>query len=314
MNIASIDIGSNTVLLYIAKVDNEQKRLITLCNKYEIPRLGKGLAQSGAISSEKQVALLEVLKAYKMIIDEHQCQVILAHSTYPLRTARNSAEIISKIKLETGIDVNVIDGDTEARFSFLGATQGLENETPCVIDIGGGSTELSIGQNKILRYKKSVPIGAVNLTEQFLHQNHPSGIRIKEFSELTEFISITLKQNYCINEKITTGIAIAGTPTTLSCMKHNLKDFDEEKINGSILTLGEMGNFIEELSQMTVPEIVEEYGEVVKGRADILVTGTLLLKKLMEFLSLESITVSSKGLRHGAIIDYLFKKSGTYFE
>jgi exopolyphosphatase / guanosine-5'-triphosphate,3'-diphosphate pyrophosphatase len=239
------------------------------------------------------------------------CDIVLAHSTYPLRTAKNSDQIISDVKDATGIDICVIDGATEARYSFLGATSGLHHETPCVIDIGGGSTELSIGKEKSLLYRKSIPIGAVNLTERFI-TSYP--INDGEFSALDRHIELTLKQGFSIDLNISVGIAIAGTPTTLACMKLGLTEFDEEKIDKSVLTLGEMNYFIAELSKLHPDEILKRYGFVVKGREDVLLTGTLILTKIMNFLQLGSIVVSSNGLRHGAVIEYLFKTSGKYFE
>jgi exopolyphosphatase/guanosine-5'-triphosphate,3'-diphosphate pyrophosphatase len=310
MNIASIDIGTNTVLMYIAEVDYDNTRLKTICNRYAIPRLGKGLAQSGIISGEKKQELITILKRYAEEIANVKCDIVLAHSTYPLRTAQNSAQVILDVLRETGIKITVIDGKTEARFSFLGATSGAVNESPCVIDIGGGSTELSTGRNAELTYRKSVPIGAVNLTEQFIYSYPPTKIM---FRELNKYIDTTLRENFQIESKIAKGIAIAGTPTTLASMKFGLSDFEEEKINGSILTAFELKLFISELSLLTPKEILLKYGQVVKGREDVLLTGTLILSKILEFLELESVSVSSHGLRHGALIDFLFKTSGMYF-
>jgi len=310
MNIASIDIGTNTVLLYIAHVNHELHTLKTICNRYEIPRLGKGLAQSGLISDEKRNALINVLKNYRIEIEKENCEIVLAHSTYPLRTAQNAQQVIEDVFKETGIRISVIDGETEARFSFLGATSGGGNGNPCVIDIGGGSTELSIGNNNTISYRKSIPIGAVNLTEQFFKSFPPTK---PAFRELVNFVSTTLRENYSIKQKISVGIAIAGTPTTLACMKLGLTDFDEEKINSCTLSSFEMNMFINELSLLTPKEILGKFSTVVKGREDVLLTGTLILTKIMEFLELETITISSHGLRHGAVIDYLFTTSGKYF-
>ncbi len=310
MNIASIDIGTNTVLLYIAQVDYDNLRLKTLSNCHEIPRLGKGLARAGVISDEKAQVLIAVLKRYAKEIADKNCEIVLAHSTYPLRTAQNSGKVILDVFRETGIKITVIDGAAEARFSFLGATSGAANINPCVIDIGGGSTELSTGRNNEVTYRKSVPIGAVNLTEQFFHSFPPTKTM---YRELNKYVEMTLQENYHIKSSISRGIAIAGTPTTLAAMKFGLQDFEEDKINGCVLTAFELKMFISELSLLTPKEILSKYGNVVKGREDVLLAGTLILSNILEFLNLESVTVSSHGLRHGAVIDYLFKTSGKYF-
>ena len=103
-------------------------------------------------------------------------------------------------------------------------------------------------------------------------------------------------------------IAIAGTPTTLACIKHNLKEYDESLIEGSILTKVEIQIFFEMLSKLTPDEIKAKFGNVVSGREDVLFAGTGILHTLMECLNIPEVIVSTKGIRYGAIINYLVNK------
>jgi len=102
-------------------------------------------------------------------------------------------------------------------------------------------------------------------------------------------------------------IAVAGTPTTLSCMKQNLKQFNESAVDNSYLCLNDIEEISYILSQLSKEEILRTYGNVVMGREDLLLAGSLILKIFMQFINVNEITVSTKGLRYGVIIDYLDK-------
>src|ERR1035437_4630658 len=119
MNIASIDVGTNTVILLIAEITGN--KFTTLYNEFRIPRIGKGLNPGGKITKEKISELLNILSGYKTIIDKYNCDKILAIATNAFRIASNAMHIIEKVKNETGINIEIISGTQEAEYSFLGA-------------------------------------------------------------------------------------------------------------------------------------------------------------------------------------------------
>jgi len=219
MKIASIDIGSNTVLLLIAEVDIKTKRLNPLLNEYRMPRISRGLNSSNVISESSVESLLTILKEYKRIIEKHNCSEVLINATQALRVAKNSDRIITDIKNELGFEVNIIPGNREAYLSFLGAQSGFEqNNSALVIDIGGASTEIILGYEENISFQKSFPIGVVTLTEKFLHDE----IKNKNLLEAEKNIAEVLNELNGLELTNSSVIAVAGTPTTLACAKQNL--------------------------------------------------------------------------------------------
>lgn len=306
MTIASIDIGTNTVLLLIAKVELNTGKIIALQNEHRMPRIGQGTKKSGVISSERLKLLFDVLAEYDEIIRNFNCEHVILSGTNAFRMAANTSTIIKAIKNEFGYDLNVISGEQEAEYAYLGAISGLEESTTsAVIDIGGSSTEIIVGEGSKIISKRSLQLGSVSATEQFLTHSPPLKAEI-DYLKLEAQKSFTDIDSKEIPKQV---IAIAGTATTLTCMNLGLKVFDENKVSKSILTIQDMGKIIAELVNLTQPGIIEKYGSVMVGREDIIFAGAYILFQFMESFNIQHIKVSTRGIRYGAIVNYLQKKS-----
>ena len=300
MKIASIDIGTNTIILLIA--DIIKNKIIPLHNEFRIPRIGKGLAQRKYISDSKIEELIQILSEYLSIIKTFDCETVLSIGTNAFRIASNSNIIINSIKEQLGIHIKIASSIEEARYSFLGAVSDYSHEDKeiLVIDIGGGSTELISGRMNQIKYINSFQTGVVSGAEEFLKHDPPLSNEINNFDT---FISSTF-MNLEIASDIK-AIAIAGTPTTLACIQKNLKYYNENDVEGSILKKSDLHRIKEELSVLTSKQIKEKYKQVVSGREDVLFAGTLILYKLMNQLTLSEVVVSTKGIRYGVILDYM---------
>lgn len=304
MIIASIDIGTNTVLLLLAKVDKISGDLIPILNEYRMPRLGKGLFPGDKISSDRIEKLYEILAEYREIIEKSNVEVVLATATNAFRIASNSKDVIEEIKNKFNYDVHVIDGKTEAMYAFLGALQNsVKDKSSLVIDIGGGSTELIFGNNQNFSFLKSFPIGSVSATESFLKNNPPGKNDLDKLKNNLNEIFNEIR-NLRAPE---ISVAIAGTPTTLVCMSKGLKEYDDSIVEGSNLSRTELSDLIEKISGLTSTRIKEMYGNVMRGREDIILAGSLILLKIMGLLNLQDVKVSSRGIRYGAIVNYMNK-------
>lgn len=304
MNIASIDIGSNTILLCIANLDLNENKLNFIREEHRIARLGENLIQTKNISKKRIEILISILTEYKEIIKNYNCEVILAIGTNAFRIAKNANEIIQEVYDKLGIKIIIISGDEEAYLSFLGATYNRNhNLKSLVIDIGGGSTEIIIGKNNLIQLKKSFQLGVVTLTEKYIKQYPVEQKIIKILNKEIDKIFSDFSFDY----KIDIAIAIAGTPTTLACIKNNLTKYEEEKIEGEQLTKEDLQIFIKELSSKSIEQIKNDYGEVIKGREDLLLIGTIILLNIINKFDLDKVIVSAKSLRHGIIIQYALK-------
>jgi len=303
MIISSIDIGTNTVLLLIADVEPVTKEIRTILNEYRIPRVGKGLLPKQPISSDKIQELFIILDEYKKIISEFRSKHIIATATNAFRIASNADEIVREIKTKFNIDVNIVAGKDEARLSFMGAVgDNSNNNKSMVIDIGGGSTEIIFGIDNKIIFNESYQIGVVSGTEKFLMNQPPLYEDIVKFRD---YIKQTLNN---VNGKAFSPertIAIAGTPTTLACMKIGIDHYDEFAIEGSILKKDELLEFTQILSELTTDGIKTKYKSIVEGRADVLLAGTIILHLILDYFNVEEVLVSTKGIRYGAIVDIM---------
>ncbi|MGB5849870.1 MAG: hypothetical protein WBH40_15365 [Ignavibacteriaceae bacterium] len=302
MIIASIDIGTNTVLLLIAEVDENSFEISPLLNEYRMPRIGRGLKLNKNIVVDRMEKLFDVLSEYQSIISKYNVDDVLVTATNALRIAANSTEIVERIKKQLSWNVNIISGKTEAEFAFLGAVPvSIKNKSNLVIDIGGGSTELILGKENNIQYRKSFQIGSVSATENYLKHSPPID---KELSEL-EFDLQTIFAEIKNNLAPDLTYSIAGTPTTLFCMVNGIKKYDDSIVEGGILKYEDIDRIIQDLKILIPEEIKNRYGKIMRGREDIILGGSIILLNIMYLLNLSEVIVSSRGIRYGAIVSFI---------
>ena len=302
MIIASIDIGTNTVLLLIAKVDETSFEITPLLNEYKMPRIGRGLKQNENISEDRIDKLFTVLSEYKSIISKYNVDDVLVTATNALRIAANSAEIVERIKKQFSWNINIISGKSEADFAFLGAVPvSTKNKSVLVIDIGGGSTELILGKENNIEYRKSFHIGSVTATENYLKYSPPLDTELIELRSELETIFAEIQNKFAPDLTY----SVAGTPTTIFCMINELKIFDDSIVEGGNLKYEDIVKLIQELKKLSPEDIRNSYGKIMQGREDIILGGSIILLNIMELLNLSEVIVSSRGIRYGAIVSFL---------
>jgi exopolyphosphatase/guanosine-5'-triphosphate,3'-diphosphate pyrophosphatase len=302
MIIASIDIGTNTVLLLIAEVDENSFEITPLFNEYKMPRIGRGLKLNERIAVERIEKLFTVLSEYKSIISKYNVDNVLVTATNALRIAANAPEIVERIKKQFSWNVNIISGKTEAEFAFLGVVPvSTYNKNILVIDIGGGSTELILGKENNIEYRKSFHIGSVSATENYLKNSPPLDTELIELRIELETIFAEIKNKFAPDLTY----SIAGTPTTLFCMVNEMKSFDDSIVEGGILRREDIVKLIQKLKKLSQEEIRIGYGKIMQGREDIILGGSIILLNIMELLNLSEVIVSSRGIRYGAVVSFL---------
>ena len=308
MKLASIDIGSNSALLLIAEYDSISRTLKTLRNEYKISRLAENLNATQRISEERIFTLAKILKRYIEIINDYSCSEVIVTGSLALRKALNSEKIKEIVKNITGSNLRIIQPNEEAFFSYLGASVGeSHNEMTAVIDIGGGSTEIAIGVNQALFDYKSFELGVVTLFDRF-SQKFPFDESTLEQAE--NYISKVFDDAAVFNHKsIKDIVAVAGTPTSLSAIKLGMKDkYLESEIEGSEISIDDINRFINVGSKLGGEDLIHRYGSILKGRADLLFYGSLILKTAMEKLNTDRVKVSGRGVRYGVLIKELKDK------
>ena len=299
MRITAIDIGTNTILMVIADL-REDGRIHTLRDEIAFPRLGKGVDNTGIISPDTIERVLSVMRGYKRISDSMASDRIIACGTSALRDARNRDDLIRRISEEVAIETKVLTGDEEAIWTFAGAITEFDDKNGpfAVIDIGGGSTEITLGSRHGVERKVSLDLGCVRLTERFLSSAPPSQ---RELDAAGTIVRQSLMELGDADGKKYKLVGVAGTATTLAALDQQLQEFDGRAVSGYALSLERIESIFERLRCQTIEEI-RSSPVVPEGRADVLLAGVLILKELMFLYHFDQLTVSSRGLRYGLLL------------
>ena len=299
MRAASIDIGTNTMLMLIADVD-EDGTLRVVTDRQVIARVGRGVDKSGAIEWDAFTRSERYLREYLDVIKRENADIVLATGTSALRDAKNGDDYLDYMYRQLGLEIEILSGDEEALWTYGGAISGFSDRSGkyAVLDIGGGSTELTLGKGFHILDRKSVDIGCVRLTEKYLHNTPPKD---EELEQLLTHIDSVLDTYPPFDPMETAFVGVAGTVTTLAAVEQGLAEYDRQKIAGFELTREMIQERFEQFSQLSHDEIVDAM-RVDPGRADIILVGIAILKRITEIRNIPSITVSERGLRYGIIM------------
>lgn len=306
---AFIDIGTNTILCLIAELNNDGSFAV-LDDLAEVARLGQGLQRTGSIGLAGEERSREILQRYLERCRSLEVQEIRAVGTSALRDAQNSAEVRARFKEQLGLDVRVISGDEEARYSFLAVQKGLSlnRRELLVIDVGGGSTELIRGNQAGMSQALSMDIGSVRLTEKFLHSDP---VRKEEYEKMMAGIETelaSLPQQWLKDSFILTPVGIAGTFTTLAAVEKKLVRYAHSEVHGSGLTLSEVQRQRALFESKTIAERKAIPG-LEPTRADVIFAGACLIEKLMTLFHSERVIVSDHGVRYGLLQECLKQRN-----
>ena len=302
MKIGAIDIGTNSMrLLTTDLIDNK----LTNRKKYvNTTRIGQGVDENGFITEEAMERNINALKEYHDKCLDYGCEKIYCMGTSALRDSKNRSEFIKRSKDEAGIDVNVVDGEIEAKLGFSGVTNGIDKEGDIlVIDIGGGSTEFIFGNKEGIERNVSINIGALRLTEKYLSEGYSDSA----FSDMREFINEQIKDivSYLNEKEIECVCGIGGTITSLSAVNQNLEVYSMEKVHGSVITREEVQKMMDKFVSCSDEERKHINGLQPK-RADIIAAGTEILICIMDNLSKKDVVVSEydnlEGIAYSSIL------------
>lgn len=294
MRIASIDIGTNTILLLVADVVDGA--LLVVEDLQAFARLGKGIDAGRMIQRDAFDRCEEILRKHIRRARELHADRIVATGTSALRDAENREDFLHSMSDELGLHIEIISGDEEARWSYLGSISGIQHRDRqfAVLDIGGGSTELIVGDGARILERKSVNVGSVRMTEQFLSTIPPSTTQL---SNLYMYLEEKLAPLPSISSQYTF-IGVAGSVTTLAALDLHLERFDGEKISGYTMSREAVEGWFNILSMCDEVQLRNEL-RIDPGRSDIIVAGVAILLTIMRMNGIERITVSERGLRYG---------------
>lgn len=296
---ASIDLGTNTCLLLIVEWDPKTESILrVISDNSTVVRLGEGVDQNRELQARPMERTLECLKNYALKVQDAGLATnqVICVSTSQARDAKNSDLFFSKIQKLTGFSFRILSGVDEARFTFLGALlPGMSPQHSCVIDVGGGSTELISLQDC-----QSIDIGSVRFTERYLKSDP---VTDAEFWACQEAIDQAFQAMLPWREQIKSScdlIAVAGSATTLAAWHAGLKQFDSSQVDSVVLSRGDLHRMVEELKWRTIEERRDLPCMEFK-RADVILAGAMILWRALEVLNFQSCQISTRGLRFGIL-------------
>jgi exopolyphosphatase/guanosine-5'-triphosphate,3'-diphosphate pyrophosphatase len=301
MRVATIDIGTNTVLLLVAEAGADCV-LRAVEERATITRLGEGVDQTGALLPAAVARTNACLSAYAEAIRAQNVDRIGVVGTSAMRDAQGSDAVRLHVSRELGVEARVISGEEEARLTFAGAVSGLGLAPGpiAVFDIGGGSTEVvfgEIGADGVvgnISLARSFQVGSVRLTERHAKSDPPSNeeldaIRLDAEGIFAELAPAPLG---------TQVVGIAGTMTTLAAVSLAMESYDGARVHGHVLLRREIDVVVRDLASKPLSERRRVAGLEPK-RADVIVAGGFIALSLVERLAAERVRISDRGVRWG---------------
>ena len=284
MKLAAIDIGSNAARLLIHDVVQSPKGRPDFVKValVRVPlRLGFDVFENGSISEEKAERFITTIKAYKNLLDVYEVEHLITAATSAMRDADNAAQIVQRVKDETGIEIRVISGEEEAAYIYENhfADTLNKDESYLYIDVGGGSTELTFFSDGRLVTQKSFNIGTIRLLKNQVNQ--------ELWAEMRQFIREKLRGHHHI-----TAIGTGGNINKVFSLS--------KRKEGKPLNLELLRNYYKEFSALTVPQRISIYG-LREDRADVIVPALLIYINVMNWAEADEIFVPKIGLADGLI-------------
>lgn len=277
-----MDCGTNSIRLLVADVDPATRQVVDLDRRMEIVRLGEGVDRTGRIAPEAMRRTLEAARRYADVARSLGAQRVRFVATSASRDAENAAEFVAGVRAVLGVDPEVVTGDEEAALSYTGATAGLhgEHEAPfLVVDLGGGSTELVLGDGSV-HAAVSVDVGCVRMTERHLHSDPPTPA---EVDAATGDVRAALDRaaDAVPLARTRTLVGLAGSVTTVTAHALGLDAYRPERIHRSTLPVADVVAACDDLLRMPRDKRAA-LPYMHPGRVDVIGAGALVWRLVVE--------------------------------
>jgi exopolyphosphatase/guanosine-5'-triphosphate,3'-diphosphate pyrophosphatase len=299
--VAVVDIGSNSTRLLIADVGDGELAEVER-RRSTVTRLGRGVDLSGQLSGEAIEATCRAVDGYMGLCRGAEVESYEAIATSAVRDASNGGAFVAELRERFALSARVLDGDEEARLTYLGATsERLPAEPTLVVDIGGGSTELVVGTEREIAFHASLQAGVVRHTERHISADPPTAIELEELAaDVRALIKGAIGEDP--DAFATAGIAVAGTPTSLASIELGLEPYDPKRVHGHRLSLPAIQRLLSRLASAPLAERAEIPG-LHPDRAPNIVAGVIILVEAMRAFELDEIEVSEHDILYGTALD-----------
>ena len=304
MRIAAIDCGTNSIHMIVVRIRPDLSFEV-IDREKEMVRLGSGGLDGKALTAEAMAAALQAFSRFRRLAESHQVEEILAAATSAVREAENGGEFLAAVERETGIKPQVISGTEEARLIHLAAVYGVDvaGASAVVVDIGGGSVEITHGAGTSLRVAKSFKLGVIRLTERFVHSDPLSGRDERKLvrhidEELAKYLRDIRRAGF---DRV---IGTSGTILSLGTVATAERRRASDEIRNLRVPAKQIHRLRKERDEPQHLRAHEAAG-LDPRRADLIVAGAVLLDTILQHLDATEITLCDLALREGLVLDYI---------
>jgi len=296
---AVIDVGTNSVKFHVGEREQDGAWK-TVVDRAEVTRLGEGLDDTGRLGVEPMLRTADAIAS--MVDEAHHDGVaaIAAVGTAGMRIASNRDELVNTVRERTGVEIEVIPGEEEARLAYVAATSGLglQDASLVVFDTGGGSSQFTFGAPGRIDEQFSVNVGAARFTEQFgLDEAVPE----ETVAAARKAIAADLS-SLDGRPRPDMLVGMGGGITNMAAVKHGLAEYDPEVVQGTELDAKEIDRQIELYRTRSAHARRQSPGLQPK-RAEVMLAGACIVRTVLEKLGRDSLVVSDQGLRHGLLVE-----------
>ena len=302
--IAIIDIGSNSARLVISHIyKNGAYNMVY--NQKEALRLSQKVDGQNLLTEEAFTSTLDTMRSFAHMCKIYQADKTIAVATAAIRNASNGPELVAKVAEQTGIQLHIISGKTEAYISYLGVINTLDVKNGIIFDLGGGSTELILFKNRKILESVSLPLGAVNTTGMFNTRNEmPPNV----YNDLNAFVMSRLAQYPWLKQSNLPLIGVGGTARTVAKIIQRAKKYPATKIHNYSYPIQTFRSFFNKLC-LTNLEQRKKISGLSTERSDIILAGSSIISCLLEATGAKKLITSGCGLREGLFYDYYSKSN-----
>ncbi|HEX7299173.1 MAG TPA: Ppx/GppA phosphatase family protein [Solirubrobacteraceae bacterium] len=303
MRVGVVDIGTNSTRLLVADV-SAAGRVREIERRTTITRLGDGVDRTGVLAPEAMERVLATVAEYARLIEACGVSTTVAVLTSAVRDAANGEDFAARVRDDYGLDARTIDGDEEARLTFLGATSHRPSAAAApsvVIDIGGGSTEFVVGSGDDVSFHVSTQAGVVRHTERHLASDPPTAAEVDALTaDVRAIFGANLPPD--VRASAATAIAVAGTATSLAAIDLDLECYLADSVHGHELSLETCRRILARLAALTDAQRRHVRG-LHPDRAPTIVAGAVMLIEALTVFRLDRTEVSDQDLLHGAALE-----------
>ena len=303
MRLAAIDIGTNSTKMTVADV-SDNGALTVVSEQSDVTRLGEGVDSSKRLGDVPMARTLDAIARFADDALRQGAQTVLGAGTSALRDAANGADFIAQAKARADVDIQIISGDREAQFAYAAVRSDATLNIPAeafllVFDIGGGSTELILGDANGVGRHKSLDIGAVRLTERFLHSDPPTAYELEQAVQYARAAFDT----FPMPDTPPLVAGIGGTAVNIAAVTLGQAKPDPDALHGASLAHADVAAALDRFAHLPLAARREIPGLEPK-RADVIIAGALILDSLLTYFHADRFILSARGLRYGLLADY----------